>query len=239
MRFNYIAVAALLVLFSFSLLFNVSSAQLGEVAGEPTFYVNISGTYHYNYTFINEGSTPIPFKTIMTSFRTSAKNSTPPVVTADPSYGTIPPNSQIHIEVSVYLPSKNNTSGMQWQGVFEVVDNSTSNKVGGAVINEGVAKIITVVAKPPKPNYTVYILSAIIAIAIVAAAGSAVYFKGRGKARARVIREAEVAKSRAAGSKKGKATQRSASKSKSKRSTGKKKPTRKKSTGKKNVRKRR
>ncbi|MEM0154969.1 MAG: hypothetical protein QW814_04010 [Methanothrix sp.] len=191
MRFSYVFVVALLALFSVSFLIGISSAQLGEVAGEPTFYVNISSTYHYNYTFINQGATPIPFKTIMTNFKTSAKNSTLPIVTVTPSTGTIPPNSQIHIEVSVYLPAKNNTPGMQWQAVLEVVANSTSSKVGGAVIDEGVAKIITIVATSAKPNYTAYILGGIAIVAIVIGVIAGLYVKRNKKAAKRTEKIAE------------------------------------------------
>jgi len=178
---QFIAVAALLAIFSFFIFSSVSVAQLGEVAGEPTFYVNISGSYSYNYTFINQGSSPIPFKTIITSFKTSAKNATSPIVTAVPASGTIPPNSQIHMRVNVYLPAKNNTAGMKWQGVLEVVVNSTPNTTGGAVINEGVAKIITIVATSPKPNYTADILIAAMIIAIIAVVSATVYTRSRRK----------------------------------------------------------
>ena len=180
--FELIAIATLLAVFSFSILSTTAHAQLGEVAGEPTFYVNISGTYSYNYTFINEGAAPIPFKTIITNFKTTAKNATEPTVTAYPMSGTIPPNSQIKVRVNVYLPAKNNTPGMKWQGVLEVVVNSTSSSTGGAVIDEGVAKIVTIVATAPKPNYTVEIL-VILAIAVIAIVIAAfTYMKRPGKA---------------------------------------------------------
>jgi hypothetical protein len=178
---RFIAIATLLAIFSFFIFSNVSRAQLGEVAGEPTFYVNISGTYSYNYTFVNQGSSPIPFRTMITSFKTSVKNATAPIVTAIPASGTIPPNSQIRIRVNVYLPAKNNTAGMKWQGVLEVVVNSTSNTTGGAVINEGVAKIITVVATTPKPDYTADILIAAVIIAIIAVVSATVYTRNRRK----------------------------------------------------------
>jgi len=209
----FIAIATLLAIFSFFIFSNVSSAQLGEVAGEPAFYVNISGTYSYNYTFINQGSSPIPFRTIITSFKTSAKNATSPIVTAVPASGTIPPNSQIHIRVNVYLPAKNNTAGMKWQGVLEVVVNSTSNATGGAVINEGVAKIITIVATSPKPNYTADILIAAVIIAIIAVVSATVYTRNRKKS----VKRAKAVSRRAASNRRApRAKKRSTSKARAK-----------------------
>jgi hypothetical protein len=212
---QFIAVAALLAIFSFFIFSSVSVAQLGEVAGEPTFYVNISGSYSYNYTFINQGSSPIPFKTIITSFKTSAKNATSPIVTAVPASGTIPPNSQIHMRVNVYLPAKNNTAGMKWQGVLEVVVNSTPNTTGGAVINEGVAKVVTIVATAPKPNYTAEIL-VILAIAVIVIVVAAFAYMKRSKKTAKGKSQISGAKARATVKKPSSAGRKKASKSRKK-----------------------
>jgi hypothetical protein len=195
--FELIAIATLLAIFSFSVLSTTAHAQLGEVAGEPTFYVNISGTYSYNYTFINQGSTPIPFKVIITNFRTTAKNATEPIVTASPMSGTIPPNSQIKVRTNVYLPAKNNTPGMRWQGVLEVVVNSTSSSTGGAVIDEGVAKIVTIVATAPKPNYIVEILITL-AIAIIVVGVAALAYIRKSKKPAKSARQRTESKTKTA-----------------------------------------
>jgi hypothetical protein len=211
--FELIAIATLLAVFSFSILSTTAHAQLGEVAGEPTFYVNISGTYSYNYTFINQGSTPIPFKTIITNFRTAAKNATAPIMTASPMSGTIPPNSQIKVRVNVYLPSKNNTPGMEWQGVLEVVVNSTSSSTGGAVIDEGVAKVVTIVATAPKPNYTAEILI-ILAIAVIVIVVAAFAYMKRSRKTAKGKSQISGAKARATVKKPSSVGRKKASKSK-------------------------
>ncbi len=197
MRFSFIVVAMLFALFSFSFLADMSSAQLGEVAGEPTFYVNISSTYTYNYTFINQGSDPIPFRVIIDPLRTTVRNSTLPIVTASPMSGSIPPKSKINVKVSVFVPAKNNTPGMKWQGVLEVVVNSTSNFTGGAVIQEGVAKIITIIATPAKPNsnYLIYEVAASVAVGS-ATAGGIIFLYAMRRRKAKAVRPSEASVSK-------------------------------------------
>lgn len=191
-------------LFLFTLLFlafstaYIAKAQLGEVAGQPSFNVSLGSSESITVTIINEGSVPLPFKVILPTLNTIA-NTTTPSVTASPMSGSIAPNSDTSINVTVNMPSNSKNLDHTWTGVMQIVENSavsTSGSSGeGAVIVEGVAKIITITASPPKFNIFEIIVPAVIVVA-VAGAGVALYYRNKGKKalESRKARRAEVAK---------------------------------------------
>ncbi len=174
------ATAFLLGFALFFLMLQSVYGQFGEVAGQPTINVPIGSSNATNVTLANSGPTPIPFTSVLPSFTNYGKT-TPPVITLIPENGTIPPYSDLNIEIKAYLPAHNNSVGDSWNGIVQFIEISNTTNAGGAVISAGLAKILTVNAVSPKPDLWPYVLAVIIVAAI--AAISYVVLKRRGTKR--------------------------------------------------------
>jgi hypothetical protein len=219
---------AVLSLFSFLLIFSsISVAQLGEVAGQPSFNVSIGNSNTLVITVINQASYPLPIKVILPPLVSKDANAITPTVTAFPLVGNIPAQGEMKINVTVYMPGGTNKPGYTWQGVLQVITVPTPAASGsggatGASILEGVAKIVTVTAKPYVfniDNYIVYIVIAV--VAVIAAVGVLV-------ARSKGMLGGRAKKGKAASAK-----SKAALKAKGKKATSKKKSTKRKASGKK------
>ncbi len=161
---------AIVFLFSFALFFLLLQSvygQFGEVAGQPTINVPIGSSNATNVTLANSGPTPIRFTSVLPSFTNYGKT-TPPIITLIPENGTIPPYSDLNIEIKAYLPAHNNSVGDSWTGIVQFIEVSNTTNAGGAVINAGLAKILTVKAGLPRPNLLLY-AAIVIVIALIAA----------------------------------------------------------------------
>ncbi|MCL4404703.1 hypothetical protein M1583_01800 [Candidatus Marsarchaeota archaeon] len=173
----------------------LTQAQLGEQAGQPTLNISVGSIGTFNYSILNSGSTPLSYKVILPTLNTIPHNATP-TVTVTPMNGTLAPNSQQVISIKVNVPSGDKPY-LKWQGILSVVvvapaANITSG--AGAVIREGVAKILTVESAPPRGIPLIYYLIAalVIVIAIVVAVYFALKKKSRSKAPAHKVSTAEV-----------------------------------------------
>ncbi len=184
---------------------NMAYAQLGEVAGPLNFNVNTSGSQTMQLTVINSGSTPIGFKVLQPSLQ-SIPNETTPTVTISPLNGTIAPYKQQLINVTVYI-SGSDKPGLHWSGFIQVIQQTNQTNPGGAVIQSGVAKMISINSTQPVGIPLEYLVIGVIAIAV---AGAAIYYQ-RSKAKAPraspTIARASASRSKAASVKgKGKKT---------------------------------
>lgn len=173
-------------LFSFILITSIAAAQLGEVAGQPTFNTSIGGTNTIQITIINQANYQLPVKVILPVLTTKDANTITPTVTAAPMVGNVPPDGQLHINVTVYVPGGTNKPGDSWTGVLQIVTiPTTSSSAGGATILEGVAKVVTINAGQPTFNISDYLIP-IAVVVIVAVAAAGVYMmrkKGKGPSR--------------------------------------------------------
>ena len=170
---------AFLFLLAFSLIVSfaaVSSAQLGEQAGQPNLNVSLGSTVTFNYSVLNSGSSPINFTVILPTLNTIPHNTTP-TVTVIPMSGVLQPHAQQAVSIKVYMPSGDKV-GLTWQGVLQVVEGSYATSSSGgasALITAGVAKILTIHSTAPKSSPILFFIA--IAILIIAiAAGSGYYF---------------------------------------------------------------
>ena len=158
---------AIIFLFIFSTL---SFAQLGEEAGQPFINVSVGSSATFNYLILNSGSNSIAYQIILPTLNNIPKNTTPTVLVT-PMNGTLAPHSQQLISIAVQMPSSDKPY-LKWQGILQVIEisaqqNSTSGM--GAVIREGVAKIVTIESLPPLPlPFYVYIIIAIIVVIVIA-----------------------------------------------------------------------
>ncbi|MCL4373958.1 MAG: hypothetical protein M1360_04830 [Candidatus Marsarchaeota archaeon] len=159
-----------LLLFSFSF---VSYAQLGEQAGQPFFNVSLGSSQTFNYTILNSGSAPIGYQVVLPTLNTIPHNATPTVIVT-PMNGTLAPNSQQRISVTVFMPGSDKPY-LKWQGVLQVVETATvSNATSGmgATLRAGVAKIVTIESAPSKPlpliDYVLIIVVVLVVIIIIA-----------------------------------------------------------------------
>lgn len=184
---------AIAFLFSFALFFLLLQSvygQFGEVAGQPTINVPLGGANATNVTLANSGPTPIRFTSVLPSFTNYGKT-TPPVITLIPENGTIPPYSDLNIEIRAYLPAHNNSVGDSWTGIVQFVEVSNTTNAGGAVINAGLAKILTVKAAHPKLDLLLY-AAAVIVLVLIALVS---YLALRKRKRAKKAASAKAAKS--------------------------------------------
>jgi hypothetical protein len=162
---NYGRFIGLLVIFSF-IFYNVAYAQLGEVAGPLNFNVSVGSSASLQYTLINGGSQPIHYQIVLPSLNI-VPNSTAPTFTVSQMNGTISPQSQLVINVTAYMPS-NDKPGMHWGGILQAVEVSNITISGsGAVIHQGVAKLVGVTAAQPKGIPLLYIVLAIVVLIII------------------------------------------------------------------------
>ncbi|MGC8479657.1 MAG: hypothetical protein ACP5M9_03245 [Candidatus Micrarchaeia archaeon] len=150
------------------LLFNLSYAQLGEVAGQPHFNVSLGSSQTLKVTLINEGITPTSFKVILPTLN-QIVNTTTPTISAYPMNGTIAPNSDFSVNVTVYMPYNKNKPGLTWDGVLQFIEvqNTTTSSGVGAQVVAGIAKILTITAAPPKSDIFGLILPLIIILIII------------------------------------------------------------------------
>lgn len=187
MDFRYIGVFLILSLSVVAL----SHAQLGEQAGQPTMYVNVSSSSTFSYYILNGGSTPISFKVIPPSLNSIPHNTTPTVVIT-PMSGTIMPSSDQKVSINVSMPS-GDKPGLKWEGIVQVVEATPTNVTTsgeGAVITAGVAKLLTIYSTAPKPTPFYYIIIIVIVIVILVAAASVILFKRRKRSRTAIVAKA-------------------------------------------------
>ncbi len=195
---------AVLSLFSFLFLFSsISTAQLGEVAGQPHFNVSIGGSNSIQITVINEATYPLPVRVILPSLTSTDANAITPDLTANPMVATIPAGKELNINLTVRMPGGTNKPGYSWSGILQVVTapNSTSGGSTGATIIEGVAKIVSISAIKSTFNIYDYLIPAVIVIIVVAAIVVA-YKKGMFARKKKA--QPTAAKTKAAATRKGK-----------------------------------
>ena len=165
------------------MLFSAPHAQLGEFAGHIVFNVTLGQSETLDqWTIFNSGNSPVTYNVIAPSITInkvaglSANNRTTPIMIITPSTGTLQPRQNQVLNVTVYMPAKNNTGGLSWEAIPQIVTVTNNTNLGGAVVQVGVAKIISINAVNPKTDYTLYAFAAIIIIIII---GGALYMKNR------------------------------------------------------------
>ena len=169
MNFNRIHLISLFFIFSLlSFLFiNISYAQFGEVAGQLNFNASIGGSASLPFTLINGGSQPLNFKIILPTLNT-IPNSTTPTFSISQMNGTIPAGGQLTLNVTVFMPSNKNKPGMHWSGILQAIELSNTTISGsGAILQQGVAKIVGVTALKPVGLPILYIILIVLAIIIL------------------------------------------------------------------------
>ncbi len=191
-----------IVLFLFSLLIISAYAQLGEVAGPLNFNVSIGSSQTQQLVLINGGSTPITVKTTLNSI-TQIANTITPSVTFNPEVATIPPHSQLAINVTVAMPYNTSDISKHWEAIISAAEQSNITISGtGAVVVAGMAKIANITALPPRTNWLLIIgIVAVVATVAAIGAGSYYYFAVVKKKAAKAARLAAARKLRMAGAK--------------------------------------
>ena len=166
MYFNRIYLISFFLIFSF-LFINVGYAQFGEVAGQLNFNASIGGTASLPFTLINGGSQPLNFKIVLPTLNT-IPNSTTPTFSISQMNGTIPAGGQLTLNVTVYMPSNKNKPGMHWSGILQAIELSNNTISGsGAILQQGVAKIVGVTALKPIGLPILYIILIVLGIIIL------------------------------------------------------------------------
>lgn len=118
---------------------------IGELAGQFFYDLPIGGNESYQWTIINYGApawvvpeagTQIPYGTY--------PNSTPPIVTFDPSSGfALLPSTEYTVTVTVTVPENLWDDGASWHGTLgAAADYNGTCPPGDACVNPGIAKIL-------------------------------------------------------------------------------------------------
>ncbi len=172
-------------------------AQLGEQAGQPFFNISVGSSSTFNYSILNSGSAPIGYSVVLPTLNTIPNNATP-TVAVTPMNGTLAPDSQQVISIRASIPSSDKPY-LKWQGVLSIVETApVANVTGGAgaIIREGVAKIVTIESAPPKGVPLIYYVIVVFAIVIVAVAATYAMI-ARKKSRMAAKKRANAAKIKA------------------------------------------
>lgn len=168
--------AASAFLFSLAFLTAVAAAQLGEVAGGLNLNTSVGGSNSINLTIFNGGNSYMGYQIVPPTLSAIANETTPAVVLS-PMNGTMAPHSQIRINVTVSVSGKDKP-GLMWQGLIQIIGASAANSTGGAQLQAGLGKVLTVYSVAPEPLEIPYALIGGIVI-VVAAGGCAYYFIAR------------------------------------------------------------
>ncbi len=96
-------VSYFLLFIALSLLININYAQLGEVAGQLNFNVNLSSSQTQQMIIINSGKTNLQYEVFAPTLQMIA-NTTTPTITVSPINGTLRPYEQQTINITVYMP---------------------------------------------------------------------------------------------------------------------------------------
>ena len=170
---------AALVIFLFtiaSFAFGVG-AQIGEVAGQPVFNVSAGGTQTLNITLLNSGDAPIGYSAIPPSLNT-IPNETTPTVTISPMSGVIAPHGQFKVAITVSIPLEDKP-GLAWTGPVQFLQASNVSNPGGAVLQVGALKILTIYSK--KAVFRIDLLFEGLAAAVIIVGCAAYLIMGRKK----------------------------------------------------------
>ncbi len=169
---------ALILIFILSTTVLVAAhAQIGEVAGPINFNVSLGSSQTLQYTIVNGGSAPMNFY-IKAAITSSIKNETTPTITAFPANGTILPHQQYAINLTVHMPS-NDKPGLTWQGTAQALEASNITAPGGAVIQTGVLKGITVMSAKPKGLPVEYIILFAVVVVVITALSYYLFIRKR------------------------------------------------------------
>jgi len=157
-------VCGIVFLLLFSLLSSVSSAQLGEFAGQIHFNVSAGESQTLHMT-IFDSSTNASVRFEAFSQITAIPNMTSPTITLSPKSGVLQPRQNILINITVYMPL-NAKPGTTWTAIVQVIQVANQTVSSGATIQSGVAKIITITAQPLKINYLELAFGGIVVIGV-------------------------------------------------------------------------
>jgi len=146
----------------------IANAQIGVVAGQPVFNISIGDSQTLNVILVNSGDDPIGFSAAPVSL-TAIPNATTPTVTVYPMNGTILGHGSFKVSVTVYIPYDKNKPGLSWTGLLQFLQASNATNPGGAVLQIGVLKVLTVNAAEAIFPMTLFIISIVIVVIVIIA----------------------------------------------------------------------
>ncbi len=189
---------ALVIAFATCFLLSIATAQLGEIAGELAFSVQVGHSETLQMHLLNAGGQPISVQMVppahlqLTSNASLTGNQTYPTYMVNPINLTIPPHGESAVNVTIYMPLNDMPNFATWEGILSAQEVSNVSNPGGAVVIEGVAKgfsigviasTTTTTTAPPttvpallflESEYLPYVPVVIVALAIII--GLAYYF---------------------------------------------------------------
>ncbi len=130
-----------------------ASAQLGEIAGQLNFQVQIGHNQTIQLHLLNEGNTSIGVHVTaqalqLTSNRVLSANQPTPTIFISPENLTVPAYGTSAINITVSMPLGDTPYLASWEDIISAQEATNATNPGGALILQGVAKIISVGAIP-------------------------------------------------------------------------------------------
>jgi hypothetical protein len=123
------------------------AAQFGEQGGQPHFQVQVGHNQTFQWVLLNEGNSSIGFQIQIESIAAQG-NQTTPTITASPMHGVIPAGGSFVVNLTVSMPLNDTPNAVTWSTIASAVEASNVSNPGGAVLQAGVAKIVSIAAIP-------------------------------------------------------------------------------------------
>ncbi len=143
-----------------SLIFTpLATAQLGEIAGQLNFQVQIGHNETIQLHLLNEGNSSIGVQVTaqnvqFSSNKTTQANQITPTVHVYPENLTVPAYGTSAVNVTVSMPLSNRPNWASWETILSAQETSNATNPGGAVILQGVAKLVAISAIPSTTTTT-------------------------------------------------------------------------------------
>jgi hypothetical protein len=141
------------------LLAPIAGAQLGEIAGQLNFQVQIGHNETLQLHLLNEGNTSIGVQVTaqtmqFTSNKTTQANQITPTIYISPENVTVPAYGTAAVNVTIFMPLSNRPNWASWQDIISAQEETNATNSGGALILQGVAKLVAVSAVPSTTTTT-------------------------------------------------------------------------------------
>ncbi len=119
------------------------AAQFGEQGWQPHFQVQVGHNETLPWVLLNEGNSSIGFQIQIESI-SQQDNQTTPTIAANPAYGMVPPHGDLVVNLTVFMPLNDTPGAVSWSTIASAVEASNASNPGGAVLQAGVAKIVSI-----------------------------------------------------------------------------------------------
>ncbi len=148
-----------LILIASLVLAPIVGAQLGEIAGQLNFAVQVGHNETLQLHLLNEGNSSIGVQVTaqavqFSSNKTTQANQIAPSIFISPEFATVPAYGTVAVNVTVFMPLSNKPNWASWEDILSAQEETNASNSGGALILQGVAKLVSMSAIPSTTTTT-------------------------------------------------------------------------------------